>query len=97
MARSSTVQVSVLSRLFRPKHDIRYRQQVGTDDVLGAPWSVKDNSSMSCREMIVKVREGEGGSQKLTGCFLFSGRDAQYQVLHDQAGCDQERVSGSVP
>ncbi|EKX50711.1 hypothetical protein GUITHDRAFT_161695 [Guillardia theta CCMP2712] len=47
--------ISKADKREKPKHDIRYRQQVGTDDVLGAPWSVKDNSTMSCREMIVKV------------------------------------------
>eukprot|EP00284_Hemiselmis_tepida_P012456 CAMPEP_0174926656 /NCGR_PEP_ID=MMETSP1355-20121228/13132_1 /TAXON_ID=464990 /ORGANISM="Hemiselmis tepida, Strain CCMP443" /LENGTH=205 /DNA_ID=CAMNT_0016172709 /DNA_START=16 /DNA_END=633 /DNA_ORIENTATION=+ len=39
----------------RPKYDIRYRQKISSDDALGAPWSVQDNSSMSCREIIVKV------------------------------------------
>ena len=39
----------------RPKYDIRYRQKISSDDALGAPWSVQDNSSMSCRDIIVKV------------------------------------------
>eukprot|EP00286_Rhodomonas_abbreviata_P027387 CAMPEP_0181314152 /NCGR_PEP_ID=MMETSP1101-20121128/14655_1 /TAXON_ID=46948 /ORGANISM="Rhodomonas abbreviata, Strain Caron Lab Isolate" /LENGTH=195 /DNA_ID=CAMNT_0023421205 /DNA_START=39 /DNA_END=626 /DNA_ORIENTATION=+ len=39
----------------RPKYDMRYRQKINTDDALGAPWSVQDNSSMSCREIVIKV------------------------------------------
>eukprot|EP00293_Proteomonas_sulcata_P019540 CAMPEP_0184295424 /NCGR_PEP_ID=MMETSP1049-20130417/6260_1 /TAXON_ID=77928 /ORGANISM="Proteomonas sulcata, Strain CCMP704" /LENGTH=168 /DNA_ID=CAMNT_0026603907 /DNA_START=21 /DNA_END=527 /DNA_ORIENTATION=- len=39
----------------KPKYDLRYRQDIKTDDALGAPWSVQDNSSMSCRQLIIKV------------------------------------------
>eukprot|EP00287_Rhodomonas_sp_CCMP768_P005356 CAMPEP_0196720406 /NCGR_PEP_ID=MMETSP1091-20130531/3215_1 /TAXON_ID=302021 /ORGANISM="Rhodomonas sp., Strain CCMP768" /LENGTH=194 /DNA_ID=CAMNT_0042061639 /DNA_START=57 /DNA_END=641 /DNA_ORIENTATION=- len=39
----------------RPKYDLRYRQDIKTDDALGAPWSVQDNSSMSCRQIVIKV------------------------------------------
>ncbi|KAJ1492179.1 hypothetical protein T484DRAFT_3009176 [Baffinella frigidus] len=39
----------------KPKYDMRYRQKITTDDALGAAWSVQDNSSMSCRELIIKV------------------------------------------
>lgn len=39
----------------RPKYDLRYRQKISSDDALGAPWSVQDNSSMSCREIVIKV------------------------------------------
>mmetsp|Transcript_46874 Transcript_46874/g.68835 ORF Transcript_46874/g.68835 Transcript_46874/m.68835 type:complete len:204 (-) Transcript_46874:4-615(-) len=39
----------------RPKYDLRYRQQINTDDALGAPWSVQDNSSMSCKDIVIRV------------------------------------------
>jgi len=39
----------------KPKYDLRYRQKINTDDALGAPWSTQDNSSMSCKEIVVRV------------------------------------------
>eukprot|EP00281_Chroomonas_sp_CCMP1168_P006418 CAMPEP_0206275230 /NCGR_PEP_ID=MMETSP0047_2-20121206/35611_1 /ASSEMBLY_ACC=CAM_ASM_000192 /TAXON_ID=195065 /ORGANISM="Chroomonas mesostigmatica_cf, Strain CCMP1168" /LENGTH=169 /DNA_ID=CAMNT_0053704565 /DNA_START=33 /DNA_END=542 /DNA_ORIENTATION=- len=39
----------------RPKYDLRYRQKISSDDACGAPWSVQDNSSMSCRDIVIKV------------------------------------------
>jgi hypothetical protein len=39
----------------KPKYDLRYRQKINTDDALGAPWSVQDNSSMSCKEIVIRV------------------------------------------
>ena len=93
----------------KPKYDLRYRQKINTDDALGMPTcqtrlmkrargpcsacSLRSDSHPSVYRRTMECA-GQFIDELQRDCH--SGHNARYQILHGQAGREQERVSGAV-